>query len=541
MKRNMKFIAATLLLFGFTAVNLIGQSFFYSGIPDIREYRNAQVFKHPNGVVLHIEYDSSGTIQNTFMLILENGSIAWRKNLTSTQQIKPTSFHFFDDNSFAVSGEEIINDTVKNVFVCKINALNNFTWGKKVITPREINEAGPILEDSSRIFASLNMKRKFGNTYFEDALVYVFNLSGAQNYITGLISNSFAREFKLTHATIARNGDFLGLISYRVNSGNPGAGFVLVRMSNEGELKFSYSINLNQSYKFGGTRGICETESGKIIVACQLDSSDTSSAAKPGYLAMFADSGTILKQRIIGFNSDVKIDINQLSGTATGIPGLFCTVEEDGNRFWAIAKIDTSDLSLYGARHLPASADINPLNSGIRAAAGDEDGGVYTAAGLLCASDSKSYSSIMHWSNEATIDCQTLDASSYFVDSLVNYQINVYALSPITGILAQNFTASIEDRLAPFVQNLCNGCGNLASVSPGNPSKNIVSVTTSGQSIIMHNQGSTSLNYELYSIDGKSIASGILAPGLNEFKASNTGLYLLRADEMCFKLMLVRN
>jgi hypothetical protein len=537
----MKFIAATLLLFGFTTVNLIGQSFFYSGIPDIREYRNAQVFKHPNGVVLHIEYDSSGTTQNTFMLILENGSIAWRKNLTSTQPIKPTSFHFFDDNSFAVSGEEIINDTVKNVFVCKINALNNFTWGKKIITPREINEAGPILEDSSRIFASLNMKRKFGNTYFEDALVYVFNLSGVQNYITGLISNSFAREFKLTHATIARNGDFLGLISYRVNSGNPGAGFVLVRMSNDGELKFSYSINLNQSYKFGGTRGICETESGKIIVACQLDSADSSSTEKPGYLAMFADSGTILKQRIIGFNSDVKIDINQLSETATGIPGLFCTVEEDGNRFWAIAKIDTSDLSLYGARHLPAIADLNPLNSGIRAAAGDEDGGVYTAAGLLCASDSKSYSSIMHWSSESTIDCQTLDASSYFVDSLVNYQINTYALSPISGILAQNFTASIEDTTVPFVQNLCNGCGNLASVSPENPSENTVSVTTSGQSIIMHNQGSTSLNYELYSIDGKSIASGILAPGLNEFKASNTGLYFLHADEMCFKLMLVRN
>ena len=538
MKRNMKFIAATLLLFGFTAVNLIGQSFFYSGIPDIREYRNAQVFKHPNGVVLHIEYDSSGTIQNTFMLILENGSIAWRKNLTSTQQIKPTSFHFFDDNSFAVSGEEIINDTVKNVFICKINALNNFTWGKKIITPREINEAGPILEDSSRIFASLNMKRKFGNTYFEDALVYVFNLSGAQNYVTGLISNSFAREFKLTHATIARNGDFLGLISYRVNSGNPGAGFVLVRMSKEGELKFSYSINLNQSYKFGGTRGICETESGKIIVACQLDSSDTSSATRPGYLAMFADSGTILKQRIIGFNSDVKIDINQLSGTATGIPGLFCTVEEDGNRFWAIAKIDTSDLSLYGARHLPAISDISPLNSGVQAAAGDEDGGIYTAAGLLCASNSKSYSSIMHWSNEATIDCQTLDASSYFVDSLVNYQINVYALSPITGILAQNFTASIEDRLAPFVQNLCNGCGNLAGHPQDNSSESDFSVFASGKTITIQNTGMKATQWEVISIDGKSIEHGTLNNGTERIEIRTSGLFVIRIGSAVFKTIV---
>ena len=538
MKLNTKLIVASLLLLGFASLNLTAQSFFYSSLPDISGYRNSQVFKHPNGVVLHVEYDSSGITKNTFMLILENGTIAWRKNLVSPQTIKPTSFQFFEDNSFAVSGEEIINDTVKNVFVCKINALNNFTWGKKIITPREINEAGPIVEDSSRIFTSVNMKRKFGNAYFEDALIYVFNLSGVQNYITGLISNSFAREFKLTHATIARNGDFLGLISYRVKSGNPGAGFVLVRMSNEGELKFSYSINLNQSYKFGGTRGICETESGKIIVACQLDSSDTNSTVKPGYLAMFADSGTILKQRIIGFNSDVKIDINQLSGTATGIPGLFCTIEEDGNRFWAIAKIDTSDLSLYGSRHLPAILDISPLNSGVQAGASDEDGGIYTAAGLLCASDSKSYPSVMHWSSEATIDCQTLDASTYFVDSLVNYQINAYALSPVTGILAQNFTAGIEDRMVPFVQNLCNGCGNLAGHSQDNFSESDFSVFASGKTITIHNTGMKATQWEVISIDGKSIEHGTLNNGTERIEIRTSGLFVIRIGSAVFKTIV---
>jgi hypothetical protein len=531
MKRNLKFIAATLLFCSFHAVNLVGQSFFYSGIPDIREFHNAQVFKHPNGVVLHIGYDSSGVIKNTFMLILENGTVAWKKNLISTQPIKPTTFHFFDDNSFAVSGEEILNDTVKNVFVCKINALNNFTWGKKIITPREINEAGPILEDSSRIFASLNMKRKFGNTYFEDALIYVFNLSGVQNYITGLVSNSFAREFKLTHATIARNGDFLGLISYRVNSGNPGAGFVLVRMSNEGELKFSYSINLNQSYKFGGTRGICETESGKIIVACQLDSADSSSTVKPGYLAMFADSGTILKQRIIGFNADVQIDILQASETGTGIPSLFCTVEEDGNRFWALAKIDTADLSLYGARHLPASTDIIPLNSSAHVATGDGEGGVYTAAGLQCASDAKSYSSIMHWSSESTIDCQTLDASAYFEDSLVNYQINVYALSPVTGILAQNFTATIEDTSVPFVQNLCNGCGNLAGLplADDNP---YFFATAQPNEIILQNSSKQILTWKIFYIDGRLLAEGIIANETLRIPTPDNGLYIVTQGDM---------
>lgn len=538
MKLNTKLIVATLLILGLPTLNLTAQSFFYSSLPDISGYRNSQVFKHPNGVVLHVEYDSSAITKNTFMLILENGTIAWRKNLVSPQTIKPTSFQFFEDNSFAVSGEEIINDTVKNVFVCKINALNNFTWGKKIITPREINEAGPIVEDSSRIFTSVNMKRKFGNTYFQDALIYVLNLSGAQNYFTGLVSNSFAREFKLTHATIARNGDFLGLISYRVNSGNPGAGFVLVRMSNDGELKFSYSINLNQSYKFGSTRGICETETGKIIVACQLDSSDTNSTVKPGYLAMFADSGTILKQRIIGFNSDAHVEINQLNGTGTGIPGLFCTIEENGNRFWTIAKIDTSDLSLYGSRHLPPLSEIIPLNSGIQAGAGDEDGGVYTTAGLQCTADSKNYPSVMHWSNEATIDCQTLDASSYFEDSLVNYQINVYALSPITGILAQNFNAGVQDILAPFVQNLCNGCGNLAGQPQDNFSDTDFSVFASGKTIIIQNTGMKATPWEVISIDGKSIEHGTLNNGTERIEMSSSGLFVIRIGNAVFKTIV---
>jgi hypothetical protein len=527
----MKFSAAMLIFFGFTAVNLLGQSFFYSGIPDIPGYRNAQVFKHPNGVVLHIEYDSAGVSKNTFMLILENGSVAWRKNLLSTQPIRPTSFHFFEDNSFAVSGEEILNDTVKNVFVCKINALNNFTWGKKIITPREINEAGPILEDSSRIFASLNMKRKFGNAYFEDALIYVFNLSGEQNYVTGLVSNSFSREFKLTHATIARNGDFLGLISYRVNSGNPGAGFVLVRMNNEGELQFSYSINLNQNYKFGGTRGICETESGKIIVACQLDSADSSSSVKPGYLAMFADSGTILKQRIIGFDSDVHIDLHQVSGNPTGIPSLFCTVEENGNRFWALAKIDTADLSLYGARHLPASTDITPLNSGIQVAVGSEYGGVYAAAGLLCASDLKNYTSVMHWSSESTIACQTFDASSYFTDSLVNYQINTYALSPISGVLAQNFTANIEDRTAPFVQNLCNGCGNLAGLASADD-RVYFFATGQPNEITLQNTSHQIRGWKIFYIDGRLLAEGSIGNETLRIPAPTNGLYIVTNEDM---------
>ena len=148
---------------------------------------------------------------------------------------------------------------------------------------------------------------------------------------------------------------------------------------------------------------------------------------------------------------------------------------------------------------------------------------------------------MMHWSSEATLECQTLDASTYFEDSIVNYQVSNYAVSEAFEVTTGNFTMQPLDDIKPFIQNLCNGCGNLAGISPGNTAENTVSAIASGQSIILHNQGSTPLNWELYSLDGKSIAQGVLAPGLTEYKAANTGLYLVRVGGMCVKLMLVKD
>ena len=278
------------------------------------------------------------------MLFDYNGAIQWRKKLQGAggSTINPASFYFDDDGFYWVSGEEVLSDTVKDAFVCKFNGNDILVWGKKIITGKEINLAGPMLKDTTVILAAVSTQQKIFNAYFGDALVSVLDVNtGQQTNVLGFTSNSLAREFKLTHAIKARNDDFLGLFSYRINAGNPGAGFALVRMSQDGEIRFSYSINLNQNYRFGSTRGIVETESGKIIVACQLDSADTNSSVKPGFLAMFADSGTILQQRIFGFTSDFDFAIEELSSTGSGIPSLFCTIEEDGNRFWATANVDT--------------------------------------------------------------------------------------------------------------------------------------------------------------------------------------------------------
>jgi hypothetical protein len=176
-----------------------------------------------------------------------------------------------------------------------------------------------------------------------------------------------------------------------------------------------------------------------------------------------------------------------------------------------------------------------------QAAISDNLGGIYATSGLFCDSESKTFTAMMHWSSEATLECQTLDASAYFEDSVVNYQLGNYAVSPAPLVTTGNFTLQPLDDIKPFIQNLCNGCGNLAGISPGNTAENTVSAIASGQSIILHNQGSTPLNWELYSLDGKSIAQGVLAPGLTEYKAPNTGLYLVRIEKTSFKLMLVRD
>jgi hypothetical protein len=534
--------ALTLALCTVLSVAVNAQSYFYNGIPDVPNYKSAAVFPHPLGFVLLLKYDSAGFAKNTIMLFDESGSVVWRKKLSGTAFLEPASIHFFEDNSFAIAGEEVISDSVKNAFVCKFNVSGVLTWGKKIITPRPINVAGPIVEDSSRIFATLNMKRKlFGSEYFEDALISVFNTSGGQEYNTGLISNTFAREFKLTHSTIAQNGDFLGLISYRVNASSPGAGFVLIRMSNEGDLRFSYSINLNQDYRFGSTRGIFETQSGKIIIACQLDSANTD-AIKPGYLAMFADSGVILKQRIVGFTNDFSLQVEQLGNSIIGVPKLFCSIEEDGQRFWAVANVDTADLSLYDSRRLPISLDIAPIdesNTIRNAAVAANSGGLIATSGLYCASELKRFPTLMQWSSENTLECQTLSASAYFEDSVVNYQISNYALTPIEGIITQNFSANLVEEIKPFIQNLCSGCANLTSVSEIASASNYSAFPDpESRAIQLLNKGETTAKWQVFGSDGRLLENGTLGKGILQVPVQNSGVYIVIMNDKVLKIII---
>jgi hypothetical protein len=168
--RFLKSVILLLTVLSIGPINLIAQSYFYSGIPDIPNYTTSKVFPHPDGFVLSLLYDSAGIPKNTFMLFDYNGAIQWRKKLQGAggSTINPASFYFDDDGFYWVSGEEVLSDTVKDAFVCKFNGNDILVWGKKIITGKEINLAGPMLKDTT-VILEYRSTNKCTRLYFQFA------------------------------------------------------------------------------------------------------------------------------------------------------------------------------------------------------------------------------------------------------------------------------------------------------------------------------------------------------------------------------------
>lgn len=533
-----KFLSFVYLL----PLSLIGQSYFFSGIPDVTNVKNTAIFKRQGGFSQYIEYDSALVRKHSLLLFNTSGAPLMRKKFSANEQIDPASFYFIRNGNYIISGDEVLSDTTRNVFICYLDSNDNQLWGKKINSPRPLNFAGPVIEDSSRVFAAFSMKRRFGNVDFEDLVVTVFNSTGNLLYTRGLISSAFASEFKLTHAIIARNGDYLGLASYSVNDGFPGKGFIFFRMSNTGVVKYNRYVNFSDTLQFLNTRGIAETENGNIFIAAQVDSIGLDISHQPAFVAVFTENGQLLDQKLVGFKSDKGFEPFQIGVSSNNQPFLFGKIIEGDNTSWGMVAFDALDGDVSFTRSLPFNPDIEALST--NASQGpfltpDLSGGFYASGGLFCASESKTFPVLLHWSNQATLECPTFTTPDYFADSAVNYQVSVYDFSTLNTITVQDFFIETEEEIKPFIQNLCNGCQNLTGIQYLDEGLTPYSVTQiSLQSIRLNNGSKHQTPFAVYGLDGRLIQQGKLEPDSFCDIQVQAGFYLVQIDTYAQKILV---
>ena len=536
-----KFLALVYLL----PLSLIGQSYFFSGIPDITNFKNTAVFKRQGGFSQYVEYDSALVRKHSLLLFNTSGAPVVRKKFSANEQIDPASFYFIRNGNYIVSGDEVLSDTTRNVFICYLDSNDNQLWGKKINSPRPLNFAGPVIEDSSRVFAAFSMKRRFGNVDFEDLVVTVFNATGNLLYTRGLISSAFASELKLTHAIIARNGDYLGLASYAVNDGFPGKGLIFFRMSNTGVLKYNRYINFSDTLQFLNTRGIAETENGSIFIAAQVDSLGLDIAHQPAFVAVFTENGQLLDQKLVGFKSEKGFEPFQIGVSSNNQPFLFGKIIEGENTSWGMVAFDALDGDVSFTRSLPFNPDIDALST--NASQGpfltpDLSGGFFAAGGLFCTSESKSFPVLQHWSNQATLECPTFTTPDYFADSAVNYQVSVYDFSALNTITVQNFSIQTEEEIKPFIQNLCNGCQNLTGTQNLEEALIPYSITQiSARNIRLNNSSKYYTPFAVYGLDGRLLQQGKLAPESFCDIQLQAGFHLVQLGTYIQKIMATNN
>jgi len=533
-----KFLSFVYLL----PLSLIGQSYFFSGIPDVTNVKHTAIFKRQGGFSHYIEYDSALVRKHSLLLFNTSGAPLMRKKFSANEQIDPASFYFIRNGNYIISGDEVLSDTTRNVFICYLDSNDNQLWGKKINSPRPLNFAGPVIEDSSRVFAAFSMKRRFGNVDFEDLVVTVFNSTGNLLYTRGLISSAFASEFKLTHAIIARNGDYLGLASYSVNDGFPGKGFIFFRMSNTGVVKYNRYVNFSDTLQFLNTRGIAETENGNIFIAAQVDSIGLDISHQPAFVAVFTENGQLLDQKLVGFKSDKGFEPFQIGVSSNNQPFLFGKIIEGDNTSWGMVAFDALDGDVSFTRSLPFNPDIEALST--NASQGpfltpDLSGGFYASGGLFCASESKTFPVLLHWSNQATLECPTFTTPDYFADSAVNYQVSVYDFSTLNTITVQDFFIETEEEIKPFIQNLCNGCQNLTGIQYLDEGLTLYSVTQiSLQSIRLNNGSKHQTPFAVYGLDGRLIQQGKLEPDSFCDIQVQAGFYLVQIDTYAQKILV---
>lgn len=533
-----KFLALVYLL----PFSLVGQSYFFSGIPDVTNFKSTAVFKRQGGFSQYIEYDSASLRKHSLLLFNNAGAPLVRKKFSANERIDPASFYFIRNGNYIVSGDEVLSDTTRNVFICYLDSNDNQLWGKKINSPRPLNFAGPVIEDSSRVFAAFSMKRRFGNVDFEDFVVSVFNATGNLLYTRGLISSAFASEMKLTHAIIARNGDYLGLVSYTVNDGFPGKGLIFFRMSNTGVVKYNRYINFSDTLQFLNTRGIAETENGTIFIAAQVDSLGLGITHQPAFVAVFTENGQLLDQKLIGYRSDKGFEPFDIGVSTNDQPFLFGKIIEGENSSFGMVAFDALDGDVSFTRSLPFNPDIDALNS--NASQGpflspDLSGGFYAAGGIFCTSEFKSFPVLLHWSNQATLECPTVTTPDYFADSAVNYQVSVYDFSELNTITVQNFTVDVEEEIKPFIQNLCGGCQNLTgneelalTVSPYSVSQ------ITAQQIRLHNGSKFKTPFSIFGLDGRLIQYGQLEPYSDTDIQLRAGFHMVQLGTYAQKIMV---
>ncbi len=496
--------------------SLLGQSYFFSGIPDVNNFKNTAIYRRQEGFSQYVEYDSATVRKHSLLLFNTSGAPKVRKKFSATEQIDPASFFFMRNGSYFVSGDEVLSDTTRNVFICYLDSNDNQLWGKKINSPRPLNFAGPVVEDSSRVFAAFSMKRRFGNIDFEDLVITVFNSTGNLLYTRGLISSAFASEMKITHAIIARNGDYLGLASYSVNDGFPGKGLIFFRMSNTGVVKYNRYINFSDTLQFLNTRGIAETENGNIFIAAQIDSIGLDISHQPAFVAVFSDNGQLLDQKLVGYQSEKGFEPFQVGVSSNDQPFLFGKIIEGDNTSWGMVAFNSLDGDVSFTRSLPFNPDINALSTD--ASQGpfltpDLSGGFFASGGLFCTSESKSFPVLLYWSEQATLECPTFTTPDYFADSAVNYQVSVYDFSALNTLTVQNFSIQTEEELKPFIQNLCSGCQNLTGTQQLEEALSPYSITPiSEQNIRLNNGSKQHTHFAVYRLDGGLLQQGKLEP-----------------------------
>jgi hypothetical protein len=86
-----------IIFFGLYSSKIAAQSYFFSGIPELSDYRSSSVFPHPSGFLLALAYDSAGIPKNSIMLFNDDGAVIWHKRSVSTNPIIPKSVFFFVD------------------------------------------------------------------------------------------------------------------------------------------------------------------------------------------------------------------------------------------------------------------------------------------------------------------------------------------------------------------------------------------------------------------------------------------------------------
>jgi hypothetical protein len=521
-----------------------GQSYFFSGIPDVTNFKNTAVYKRQGGFSQYIEYDSVTVRKHSLLLFNSAGAPVVRKTFSSNEQIDPASFYFLRNGNYIVCGDEVLSDTTRNAFICYLDSNNNQLWGKKINSPRPLNFAGPVIEDSSRVFAAFSMKRGFGSIDFEDFVVSVFNTTGNLLYTRGLISSAFASEMKLTHAIIARNGDYIGLASYSVNDGFPGKGLIFFRMSNTGVVKYNRYINFSDTLQFLNTRGIAETENGNLFIAAQVDSIGLGISHQPAFVAVFTENGQLLDQKLIGYQADTGFEPFQLGVSSNDQPFLFGKIIDGENTSWGMVAFNAMDGDVTFTRSLPLNPDIKALDSDASQGpflSADLSGGFFAAGGLFCTSESKSFPVLLHWSNQATLECPTFTTPDYFADSAVNYQVSVYDFSALNTLTVQNFTIETDEEIKPFIQNLCGGCQNLTATEDVTDQMNLYPIAQISENRMrINNSTMFQTSFTVFSVDGRLLRSGNLAPYSYFDIQLDAGLHLVQIGDYTQKMMMIK-